>query len=153
MMPFDRLVQAMDEFAISNPGIPVEIQIGRGKYEPKHASFIRFMPVVDYRERVANARLFIAHAGMGSILSAIEASKPLLMLPRLKNLGEHNTDHQIATAATVGARQGLYVAADAEDLKIRALALVARSSLLPDPISRFADPAFTTRIRTFIEAA
>lgn len=152
MMPFDRLVQAMDEWAAAHPDVPVEIQIGRGKYEPRHAKFVRLMPVAEYRQRVADARLFVAHAGMGSIISAIEAGKPLLMLPRLQAQGEHNTDHQLATAASIGARPGLHVATDAADLKARATALLADSGAPPAPISRFADPAFTARIRAFIEA-
>ena len=153
MMPFDRLTRAMDEWAAAHPQVPVEIQIGRGKYEPRRASFVRLMPVDQYRQRVASARLFVAHAGMGSIISAIEAGKPLLMLPRLQAQGEHHTDHQLATAASIGARPGLHVATDAADLQARATALLADSGAPPAPISRFADPAFTARIRAFIEAS
>jgi UDP-N-acetylglucosamine transferase subunit ALG13 len=152
MMPFDRLVQAMDEWAAAHPDVPVEIQIGRGKYEPRHARFVRLMPVADYRERVAKSRLFVAHAGMGSIISAIEAGKPLLMLPRLHAQGEHNNDHQLATAASIGTRPGLHVAADVADLQVRASALLVASGAPPAPISKLADPAFTDRIRAFIEA-
>lgn len=152
-MPFDRLVVAMDEWAAAHPALAVEIQIGRGKYEPRHAKFVRLMPVAEYRARVASARLFVAHAGMGSIIAAIEAGKPLLMLPRSQAQGEHNTDHQLATAASIGARPGLHVAADAADLQRRATALLADSGVAPAPISRFAEPAFTDRIRAFIEAA
>ncbi len=152
MMPFDRLTQAMDEWAAAHPDVPVEIQIGRGKYEPRHASFVRMVPVAEYRQRVAAARLFVAHAGMGSIISAIEAGKPLLMLPRLQAQGEHNTHHQLATAASIGARPGLHVAADVDDLRARATALLVDSGAPPAPISRYAEPAFTDRIRAFIEA-
>lgn len=153
MMPFDRLVRAMDEWAAANPGLSVLIQIGRGKYEPRHAGFVRLMPVGDYRALVAGSRLFVAHAGMGSIISAIEAGKPLLMLPRLHAEGEHNNDHQLATAANIGNRPGLYVAADADDLKARAAALMATSGTVPAPIGKLAPAAFTDRIRAFIEAA
>lgn len=152
MMPFDRLVRAMDEWAAAHPEVPVEIQIGRGKYEPRHAAFVRLMPVEQYRQRVADARLFVAHAGMGSIIAAIEAGKPLLMLPRLQAQGEHNNDHQLATAANIGTRPGLHVAADADDLKRRATQLLANSGAPPAPIAKYADKAFTDRIRAFIEA-
>lgn len=152
-MPFDRLVRAMDEWAAANPSIPVFMQIGRGRHEPVHAPFVRLMPPVEYRARVAASRLFIAHAGMGSIISAIEAGKPLLMLPRLRTEGEHNTDHQVATAKDVGTRPGLHVATDAADLQRRATALLSDSGAPPSPISRFADQGFTDRIRAFIEAA
>lgn len=153
MMPFDRLVRAMDEWAAANPGVPVEMQIGRGKYEPINAGFVRLMPIEDYRGHVAAARLFVAHAGMGSIIAAIEAGKPLLMLARLQAQGEHNNDHQLATAASIGLRPGLHVAADAADLKARASAMLADSGAPPAPISRFAETGFTARIRDFIDTA
>jgi len=153
MMPFDRLTRAMDEWAAAHPDVPVEIQIGKGDYEPRHARWVRKLPLSDYQARVEACALFVAHCGMGSIISAIEAGKPILMLPRLADQGEHNTDHQLATAKHVGSRPGLHVAADEDDLKRRATALLADTAAAPAPISRFADPAFTDRIRAFIETA
>lgn len=151
MMPFDRLVRTMDEWAAANPGTPVEIQIGKGSYEPRHALWVRTLPLGDYQARVAGCALFVAHCGMGSIITAIQAGKPILMLPRLADQGEHNTDHQLATARHVGIRPGLHVAADADDLKRRASALLGDSGQAPAPIATHADPAFTARIRAFIE--
>jgi UDP-N-acetylglucosamine transferase subunit ALG13 len=153
MMPFDRLVRAMDEWAAANPEVSVLIQIGRGKYEPRHARFVQLMPVGEYREMVAGALLFVAHAGMGSIIAAIEAGRPLLMLPRLHAEGEHNNDHQLATAANIGNRPGLHVATSAEDLQARASAMLASAAAVPAPIGKLAPAAFTDRIRAFIEAA
>ena len=151
-MAFDRLTRAMDEWAAAHPAVPVEIQIGKGAYEPRHARWVRKLALPDYQARVANCDLFVAHCGMGSIISAIEAGKPILMLPRLHALGEHNTDHQLATARHVGVRPGLHVAADADDLKARAAALLADTGHPPAPISRFAQPQLTDRIRAFIES-
>ncbi|WP_372916421.1 glycosyltransferase [Sandarakinorhabdus sp.] len=152
MLAFDRLARAMDEWAAANPEIPVEIQIGKGDYEPRRARWVRKLALPDYQARVQDCALFVAHCGMGSIISAIEAGKPILMLPRLQAQGEHNTDHQLATARHVGIRPGLHVAADADDLKARASTLLADTGSAPAPISRFADPGFTTRIRAFIES-
>ena len=151
MMPFERLVRSMDGFAAQRPDLDVLIQIGRGKTEPAHARFVRLMPPADYRAMVAGCRLFVAHAGMGSIIAAIEAGKPLLMLPRRQSLGEHNTEHQLATAHNIGNRPGLHVAADEADLLTRTKALLTQGGAPPAPIARFADPAFTSRIRRFIE--
>jgi UDP-N-acetylglucosamine transferase subunit ALG13 len=153
MMPFERLVIAMDAFAANRPDLDVLIQIGRGKTEPRHARFVRLMPPAEYKAIVAQCRLFVAHAGMGSIITAIEAGKPLLMLPRRQSLGEHNTEHQRATAQSIGNRPGLHVAADEADLALRAQALLQSGSAAPQPIARFADPAFTLRIRDFIDSA
>jgi UDP-N-acetylglucosamine transferase subunit ALG13 len=151
MMPFDRLVRAMDGWAAANPQVPVEIQIGKGAYEPVHARWVRKVPLADYRARVEGCALFVAHCGMGSIISAIEAGKPILMLPRLQAMGEHNSDHQLATARHIGVRPGLHVASDEADLLTRASALLADSGTAPAPIARFADPGFAAAIRNFIE--
>ena len=152
MLAFDRLARAMDAWAAANPQVRVEIQIGKGSYEPRHARWVRKLALPDYQARVQACALFVAHCGMGSIISAIEAGKPILMLPRSQAMGEHNTDHQLATAKHIGNRPGLHVAADADDLHARASALLADTGAAPAPISRFADPAFTNRIRAFIES-
>ncbi|WP_419815546.1 glycosyltransferase [Glacieibacterium sp.] len=150
MMPFDRLVQAVDAWAAAHPGTPVLAQIGNGKFEPRHAKFVRLMPVADYRRAVAEASLFVAHAGMGSIITAIEAGKPLLMLPRLQALGEHNTDHQLATVRNVGNRAGLHhVLTDAE-LGPAIDALLGQPGEAPAPISAFASEELLGNVRDFV---
>lgn len=152
MLPFERLVEGMDAWAAAHPDEPVAIQIGNGTYEPRHAEWLRIMPPGEYRRRVREARLFVAHAGMGSIISAIEAARPLLMLPRLKRLGEHNTDHQLHTAASIGARPGLHVVQSIEEMHRRIDALLADGGEPPAPIAPFAEPALIERVRGFIHA-
>ncbi|QXQ05244.1 glucuronosyltransferase [Sphingosinicellaceae bacterium] len=150
MLPFDRLVRAVDAWAGAHPETPVLAQIGRGKFEPVHARFVRLMPPDEYGRIVAGAELFIAHAGMGSIITAIEAGKPLLMLPRLQSLGEHNTDHQLATVRNVGDRPGLHhVDSDAE-LGAAIDRLLATGSAAPAPIARYASDELLDNVRAFI---
>ena len=72
MLPFDRLVKAVDEWARDNPGHGVFIQIGEGAYEPHYASYARIMPMADYREGLRLCDLFVAHVGMGAILQGLE---------------------------------------------------------------------------------
>ena len=75
------------------------------------------------------------------------------MLPRSKALGEHNTDHQLATAATIGRRDGLHVAATEGELGPLLDALLADPAAAPAPIAPFASPAMIARVRAFIAAA
>ena len=150
MMPFDRLIRAVDAWAAAHPETPVLAQIGRGRYEPVHARFVRLMPPADYAQAVAEAQLFVAHAGMGSIITAIETGKPLLMLPRLQSLGEHNTDHQLATVRNVGNRPGLHhVDSDAE-LGAAIDGLLATGSAAPTPIEPYASAELLGHVRAFI---
>ncbi len=150
MFPFDRLVQAIDTWAAAHPEVAVEVQIGSGSFEPRHARFVRMMPPALYQQRIAEAKLFVAHAGMGSIISAIQAGKPLIMLPRLQHLGEHTTDHQLATIAKFRDRAGLHVADDVAALYIAVDRLLTDSGAPPAPIAPHASPELLARIKAFI---
>lgn len=152
MLPFDRLIRAVDAWAGSHPETPVLAQIGNGRYEPVHARFVRLMPPADYARAVAEAQLFVAHAGMGSIITAIQSGKPLLMLPRLQSLGEHNTDHQLATVRNVANRPGLHHVDTDADLGAAIDRLLATGSEAPAPIEPFASAELLENVRAFVTA-
>lgn len=99
--------------------MPVFGQLGRmdaGSYRPKHFEWREFISADEYQEKLEGCRLLVAHAGMGSIISALTWGKPLLMMARRASLGEHRNEHQLATAAKFGARAGIHVAADAGEV-------------------------------------
>lgn len=150
MLPFERLVQAMDGWAGAHPETPVVIQYGNGNFKLRHAKGFVMTTAAEYRALVAEAQLFVAHAGMGSIITAIEAGKSLLMLPRLQALGEHNTDHQVWTSQSIGSRPGLYVATDEHDLVATIDRLLATGAAVPAPISPHASPELIAKLRGFI---
>lgn len=114
-LPFPRLIAAMDALA---PGLgePVIAQVGPdpGRY-PNLEVHARLAPD-RFDALAAGARVIVAHAGIGSVLSAKRFGKPLVMLPRQAALGEHRNDHQMATARRLADRTGLHVAWTAEDL-------------------------------------
>ena len=150
MLPFERLVQAMDGWAGAHPETPVVIQYGNGAYKPVHAKGFALVPVAEFRRLVNEAQLFVAHVGMGSIITALQAGKPILMLPRVKRLGEHNTDHQLATVTSLGRRPGLHFAADEVELVAIVDRLLASGAAAPAPISPSASPELIANIRGFI---
>ncbi len=59
--------------------------------------------------------MVIAHAGMGSIISALEIGKPIVVMPRRGSLRETRNDHQVATAERFGSRGRVIVADDHKD--------------------------------------
>jgi len=52
----------------------------------------------EFDDYFGKATLVIAHAGMGTIDMAMNTSKPILVIPRRKEFGEHVNDHQVWTA-------------------------------------------------------
>jgi UDP-N-acetylglucosamine transferase subunit ALG13 len=116
MLPFDRFVQVMDEWAERHPDEEIFAQIGGGPYEPKHMPFARMISPSEFRTYVEASNFVVAHAGMGSVIMAAEAGKPIILFPRRAALGEHTTDHQLHTANWLKSRPGIEVAMDEHEL-------------------------------------
>ncbi len=147
-LPFDRLITAVDEWAGAAAGREVFAQIGPTGLRPRHIEHARFVSPEKCQERMTAARAIVAHAGMGTILKALEIGKPLLVMPRREALGEHRTDHQLATAHRFAELGRIKVAFDTADLL---LALEELDGVLaPPPISHWAPADFVEGLRAFI---
>jgi beta-1,4-N-acetylglucosaminyltransferase len=114
LCPFDRLVTAMDRLA-GDLEEQVVMQTGTTAYEPRNCRHFSFMPREEIDKLYAGARLVICHAGIGSILTALEHGKPLVLVPRLKRYGEVFDDHQLEIAQQMEVR-GVAVVYDISDL-------------------------------------
>jgi UDP-N-acetylglucosamine transferase subunit ALG13 len=145
---FDRLIRAVDVWAAAaGGGREVFAQIGPGDYVPRHMKYSPFISPQECLDRMAHADAIVAHAGMGTILSALELAKPVLVMPRQAALGEHRNDHQLATARRLAALGHVSVAADERELALaldglgdaQAAAQIGphASDRLLDAISRF----------------
>jgi UDP-N-acetylglucosamine transferase subunit ALG13 len=97
-IPFDRLIRTVDYWAQTRIRPDVFAQIGLGGWQPEFISFMPMLQPAEFRERLANATIVVGHAGMGTILSALQHTKPILVMPRRGFLGETRNDHQMATA-------------------------------------------------------
>ena len=148
-LPFDRLIRAMDAFAAAHPGEEVLAQIGASGFEPAHLHWVRLLERDDYAAAMARAELVVAHAGIGSVVTAGEYGKPIVLLPRRADLGEHRNDHQRDTAAHFVGRPGILVAENETELPARIAA--ARSAAgTPEALARTAPQEFLDRLRSFI---
>jgi UDP-N-acetylglucosamine transferase subunit ALG13 len=97
-LPFDRLVLAMDKWAECNSHLEITAQIGNSNLRPKHMRWKQFMAADEFRTKFESSGTIVAHAGMGTILTSLDLGKPVVIVPRLADLGEHRNDHQLATA-------------------------------------------------------
>jgi UDP-N-acetylglucosamine transferase subunit ALG13 len=151
MFPFDRLIGAVDAWADVHPGLEMLAQIGEGA-APRHLRWLRRMDQDAYAATVRDADLVVAHAGMGTVITAGRFGKPLVLLPRLAALCEQTTDHQSATANWLRGRPGILIADTAEDL---AACIVAARAVPPGSlpvIGPTAPPEFLARLRAALVA-
>jgi UDP-N-acetylglucosamine transferase subunit ALG13 len=115
--PFDRLVRTVDEWADGHPQAEIFAQVGPGRYVPRNIRSVRFIDADECVRRAEWADLVIAHAGMGSIITALELSKPIVVMPRRAELGEHRNDHQLGTTRKLLAQGKVIVAFDEAHLR------------------------------------
>lgn len=147
-LAFDRLITAVDEWAGSAGGREVFAQIGPTGLRPRHIEHAQFVSPEQCQERMLAAKAVVAHAGMGTILTALVMGKPLLVMPRRAALGEHRNDHQLATAHRFAELGTIKVAFDETELPVR-LQELARA-VAPPPISHYAPEDLLAGLRAFI---
>ena len=114
-LPFDRLIRMLDEIA---PQLDEEIvaQVNGSGYLPRHINTIDLLPPDEFDRLFSSARLIVAHAGIGTIITAMQQHKPVIIFPRIAALGEHRNEHQLATAEKMKEAGWVYVANTKEEL-------------------------------------
>lgn len=114
-MDFPRLIRKMDAIA-SDTREHIIVQIGLGSTLPEHCEHFRFRPREDVLALQREARVIVSHAGIGSVLDAMEAGRPLIVVPRRKKFREHVTEHQMEVAEAVQRRGWGRMVLDIEEL-------------------------------------
>jgi UDP-N-acetylglucosamine transferase subunit ALG13 len=147
-MPFDRLIRPVDAWAGQRSGRDVFAQIGKSDLRPRNIEWTMFLDPLDCRERIANADVIITHAGMGTILTALEFGKPILVMPRRADLRETRNDHQFGTSRALARAGCISVAWNEGELT----AALSRLDQLPAPrrVASHASLQLLTALRTFI---
>lgn len=147
-LAFDRLIRAVDRWTEAHPDAEVFAQIGETSFVPKSMPFVSTLTPSEFRERAKSASLIVAHAGMGTILTALELGVPILVMPRNAGLGEHRNDHQLATVKHLRDRGLIHCVGNEDELVAKLSQL--DSIAAPDPIPPYASGELLTALRRFI---
>lgn len=148
-MPFDRLVKTVDRWARENGRDDVFAQIGQSEYRPSHMQWTRFLDPEEFKGKYEAAKVIVAHAGTGSIITALQLGKPVLVMPRRANLRETRNDHQVATSQQFRRFDSVEVAWDENELVTK---LKGIDNLRGSPkIESYASSELVQTIREFID--
>ena len=150
-LPFDRLVRALDQWAALNPDEEVFAQIGQAGYIPEHMEWARTIPAAMFGAKLQQCDAVVSHAGMGTIISAAELGKTVVVMPRRAALGEHRNDHQLATVERLRHLKVLRVADGHEDLPqiLDDLQVTAPGLASAEPGAIAVSDRLITKIRAF----
>jgi UDP-N-acetylglucosamine transferase subunit ALG13 len=151
-LPFDRLIEAMDGWTGRNADVEVFAQIGDGKFLPVNMTYKRMITPGEFRAVTERASIIVAHAGMGSVITAAELGKPIVLLPRRAAAKEHTTDHQLHTAGWLRTRPGIFVA-DSNDEHESQIAAAEKFAQSEQRLAKTAPADFTDRLRAALVGA
>jgi beta-1,4-N-acetylglucosaminyltransferase len=112
---FDRLIKKMDEIA-GRIDEQVIMQIGYTKYKPVNAEYFEFAEYSNIQKLNHDARTVVSHAGVGSILTALEQRTHLIIVPRLKKYDEVLDDHQLEIARELLENPNITIVYDVESI-------------------------------------
>ncbi|MCA9417691.1 MAG: glucuronosyltransferase [Candidatus Omnitrophica bacterium] len=147
-MPFNRLVEAVDQWAGETGREDIFAQIGPTDWRPGYIQWTKFLDSAQFFEKFDAADTIVAHAGMGTILSALVRGKSILVMPRQGSLRETRNDHQVATAKRLLDLGKVEVAFDEKELleKLQAIDRLKK----PSPIGPYASPDLIEAIQRFV---
>lgn len=111
----NRLLKTLDQY-VEEGKLQEEIlaQIGYSDYLPKRYQYVDFLDKDDFDKTIEKADVVISHSGVGSIITAMNANKPVIVYPRLAKYREHIDDHQLEIAHAF-AKKKYVLCCDEED--------------------------------------
>lgn len=115
-IPFDRFLRMLDQVAPLLNGEQIIAQTISGTYKPTNFETVGLIGPELFNRYISSARVIVAHAGMGTIISALTAHKPIVVVPRIAAQGEHRNEHQLATARRLSEMGLIHVAENATAL-------------------------------------
>lgn len=115
-MPFDRLIKTVDRWAGERERDDVFAQIGLTDYRPTNIQWKPFLSTEEFTQCYQDAKVIVAHAGTGSIITALQLGKPILIMPRQASLHETRNDHQVATSEQFCRFDSVVMALDEKEL-------------------------------------
>jgi UDP-N-acetylglucosamine--N-acetylmuramyl-(pentapeptide) pyrophosphoryl-undecaprenol N-acetylglucosamine transferase len=133
---FRRMIQALSK--VIPEGIEVLWQSGCTDVAGLGIRGISSLSPSDLAESLAAADVVVAHAGVGTALTALSAGRLPVLIPRLRNYGEHVDDHQQQVASDL-AQRGLAIVRDADELCYADLVEAASFTVARRPVTSSLD--------------
>lgn len=113
---FNRLLKKLDELSDAGKIEKIFAQIGQSDYRPQNYEYEVFLNKNRFERKMKECSMLITHGGVGTIISGIRYSKPILVVPRLQIYGEHIDDHQIQIAKAFSQKNYVSMCIDMEKL-------------------------------------
>ncbi len=115
-LPFPRLVRAVEAWAKGAGRDDVFFQVGDTDDAPIGFRSARGLGPAEFEAEIARASMVVGHAGTGTLMAALSAGKPVVMLARRAALSETRNDHQVTTVDRFGGRPAVFATVDESEV-------------------------------------
>ena len=115
---FDRVLKELDNLIEEGKikGEDLMVQCVYSEYEPKHFQTFKLKPQDEIDKITDEADIIITHSGTGSIINSLKKQKRIIIIPRIKEYGEHVDSHQLELAEVFSQKYNIPVVKDMEEL-------------------------------------
>ena len=115
--PFNRLLKGIDDL-IEQGELEDEVfaQIGHTDYAPRTYGYTDFLNQDDFLSRISSCDVLITHSGVATIIAGMRLEKPVVVVPRFADYGEHVDDHQLQIADSFSSKNLVLMCKEVEDL-------------------------------------
>lgn len=111
--PFDRLIKMVDQLVCQGViSEEVIMQTGTSQYQPLYCQSAAYYDEATFHKLIEQSHVVIAHAGVGTIMSVLQAGKKLIVIPRDERYQEHVDHHQYQIARQFTQKHYLMMAED-----------------------------------------
>lgn len=116
--PFGRLVSAFNEMIVRGVYQCNEVVMQSSVYDVQPLfSHYGLISNEQFNAYINKAEVVVTHSGVNSIITCMELMKPLVIVPRLFQYGEHVDNHQLEIAELLETKYGVIVVRDMSLLK------------------------------------
>lgn len=74
-MPVDRLIRAVDAWALARDRDDMFAQIGESEFQPNRLKWAHLLAPTDFKQRYEASKAIVAHGGTGSIINTLQLGK------------------------------------------------------------------------------
>jgi UDP-N-acetylglucosamine transferase subunit ALG13 len=135
---FDRMLRALEAL----PGEELVVQHGPGRPPANARETFDFISFEQLLEQMSQASVVVSHAGVGSILCALQVGRVPVVMPREARWRETVDDHQVALAGALAPTGRIVLAESGDRLPV---AVEEAQSQRADPIGDAAGLAGAVR--------
>jgi UDP-N-acetylglucosamine--N-acetylmuramyl-(pentapeptide) pyrophosphoryl-undecaprenol N-acetylglucosamine transferase len=103
--PFSRALDLVEPLAIGGEYLVIQHGSTPPRLAMPNTTWVEFMPFDDVVETMDKADSVVCHAGVGTIMTALQAGHTPVVIPRQASRDEHVDDHQLDIATRFAERR------------------------------------------------